>query len=273
MMALKSHYLQFQNLFDCSMYGTVLAAIILDYQGHLSDDLVDLHIPMFVILWLNLIFTHMSAFKATRFFIAMTVETIKGTLPFFTILFLFIFSYTHLMIIFNTVDENGKKKPSDIGLQLRIAYSLSLGNTDDFKTYSWFGFFVFLLYTLMITLVLMNLVIAIMSDKYEEVTANQDATVGRVMLTKSIESERLARMFRTTEAGKTFFLFISEPLAFFEEGETSAWTGMIGSVLQKIESRTKSMEKNVITVFNNKVDTMKADLQNNLEVKTKGLQD
>ena len=49
---------------------------------------------------------------------------------------------------------------------------LALGELDEFNDLNWTAFFTFMVFTILITVVLMNLVIAILSDSYEEVIGN-----------------------------------------------------------------------------------------------------
>ena len=50
---------------------------------------------------------------------------------------------------------------------------MTLGDLDDYMELNVTSFVIFASYTILITLVLMNLVIAILSDKYESVTAEK----------------------------------------------------------------------------------------------------
>ena len=93
-------------------------------------------LPMFMIIYLDLILQHMITFEFTRFFVIMVRETISEAAPFFTILGLFIISYTHLLMCIQKDDNYGV---------FRIAYALSLGELDEFQELSMTAFFIFII--------------------------------------------------------------------------------------------------------------------------------
>ena len=67
----------------------------------------------------------------------------------------------------------------------------------------------------MITLVLMNLVIAILSDKYEEVMAHRQYYEGRARLEKSLVYEKLMIAFgqKSNKQVEWHYLYVSKALA------------------------------------------------------------
>ena len=67
---------------------------------------------------------------------------------------------------------------------------MTLGELD-YEDLGLINFFVFVVYTSAITLVLMNLVIAIMSDAYELVTSEKKYYDGKAKLERSLRYERL----------------------------------------------------------------------------------
>merc|ERR1712083_812678 len=130
----------------------------------------------------------------------------------------------------------------------RIAYALSLGELDEFQELSMTAFFIFLIYTILITLVLMNLVIAILSDKYEEVMAHKLFFVGRARLDKSLSYEKMliafSKFFNETtdsEEAKWHYLFVSKALT-LDEDEGTQWEGMIGHMVKTFKSQSKNTE-------------------------------
>ena len=96
------------------------------------------------------------------------------------------------------------------------------------------SFTIFVSYTILITLVLMNLVIAILSDKYESVTAERLFYEGKTMLRRSLVYEKILMLFQrccSKKREQTYhYLFVSRPQVIEEDvGERD---GMIGTVLQ-----------------------------------------
>ena len=56
-------------------------------------------LPMFLLLYNNLILQHMKTFDATRFFVITVGETLNEAVPFFLTLGMFVISYTHILLI------------------------------------------------------------------------------------------------------------------------------------------------------------------------------
>ena len=56
-------------------------------------------LPMFLLLYNNLILQHMQTFDATRFFVITVGQTLHEAVPFFLTLGMFIISYTHILLI------------------------------------------------------------------------------------------------------------------------------------------------------------------------------
>ena len=81
----------------------------------------------------------------------------KGSIKFYLILASFILSY--FMFLMFTTDESYLTV-------FKTTYTLTLGELD-FEELNTTRFFIFVVYTTLITLVLMNLLIAILSDAYE----------------------------------------------------------------------------------------------------------
>ena len=190
-------YLGYQNFSDCLALSFALICqyyywntgnIETGYFIPAEDSYYEVFmLPMFLLMYLNLILQHNITFNGTRFFVVMVNETISEAAPFFMILAMFIVSYTHILMLIQGKD-NYKV--------FRMAYALSLGELDEYASLSTTGFFVFTAYTIIITLFLMNLVIAILSDKYEEVMTHRLYFEGRAMLEKSIAYEKMILSFR-----------------------------------------------------------------------------
>ena len=57
----------------------------------------------------------------------------------------------------------------DVFAEFRQGYVLSLGDLGDFAEYGWMQFFMFIMFSFLIPLTLMNMIIAIMGDTYARV--------------------------------------------------------------------------------------------------------
>ena len=78
---------------------------------------------------------------------------------------------------------------------LKTSYTLTLGELD-FEELSPTKFFIFVVFTTFITLFLMNLLIAILSDAYELVTSEKKYYNGKAQLHRSLSYERLLTFVR-----------------------------------------------------------------------------
>ena len=76
---------------------------------------------------------------------------------------------------------------------IKTTYTLTLGELD-FEELNTSRFLIFVVYTTLITLVLMNLLIAILGDAYELVQSEKKFYDGRAKLQKSLMYERLGIM-------------------------------------------------------------------------------
>lgn len=99
------------------------------------------------------------------------------------------------------------------------SYTLSLGELGDFDQLSTVQFVAFSIFTIMITIVLLNLVIAIMSDKYGEVMASKEETECRVMLENSLEFEKFRRFFNPATKQTYHYMYVRSPAAAEDDEE------------------------------------------------------
>lgn len=78
-------------------------------------------------------------------------------------MFLFLFSYSHVVYQIE-LDK-------DADSTFRGAYGLILGESGNFEEWGFVEFLTFIVFTILITVVLLNTVIAIMGSKYEIILA------------------------------------------------------------------------------------------------------
>ena len=105
----------------------------------------------------------MIAFKIIRQYVVMIIQTVRETSQFYAILGCFIVSYFFFLLL----SEDG----SYLSI-LKISYTLTLGELE-FEDLDTMKFLSFVVFTTFITLFLMNLLIAILSDAYELVTSER----------------------------------------------------------------------------------------------------
>ena len=83
---------------------------------------------------------------------------------------------------------------------LKVTYTLTLGELE-FEELNKIRFLIFVAYTTLITLVLMNLLIAILGDAYELVTSEKRYYDGKAKMHKSLMYERLKRFIKRPFSG------------------------------------------------------------------------
>ena len=101
-------------------------------------------------------------------------------------------------------------------------------------------------YTILITLVLMNLVIAILSDAYELVTSEKKYYDGKAKIRRSLMYEKLRQFILKPFAGEkeqTYrYLFVSMALN-FEDDIDNEQEGMIGKILNLNRKHHKEAQR------------------------------
>ena len=116
---------------------------------------------------------------------------------------------------------------------LKTTYTLTLGELE-FEDLSAMNFMIFAVYTSLITLILMNLLIAILSDAYELVQSERKFYDGKAKLERTLMYERIAIFFmeilKIETAQEDQFLFISMPLN-YEDEQNVEDEGMIGKII------------------------------------------
>ena len=132
----------------------------------------DLELPyyvlpiLFLLMWYKII-NYLSVFKPTRYLIKMIFEIISDISTFMIIMFTALFAYAQIYyVIDNTTTSEGA---SDFIGYISDSYVLSLGELGDYDTYGFLKYFTFMIFSFLVPLVLLNMLIAIMSDSYSRV--------------------------------------------------------------------------------------------------------
>jgi hypothetical protein len=115
----------------------------------------------------------------------MIFEIIKDISTFMIILFVAVIAYAQISMI------DGQADVSDIGEFLKDSYALTLGDLGEFDEHSTTQFIVFIIFSFFVTILLMNMVIAIMSDSYERVMANATPADCRLLASMLLEMEQI----------------------------------------------------------------------------------
>ena len=230
-LALKSKYIKWSNAADIANLLLITASLVLTRLEIAPEFTHNMVLFMFVLLWQLVILKYMTAIEFLRFFIGLTLASTIAILPFFTVMALFIISYSQLLILMNN--------DSSLATRGIEAYMFALGELPEELT--GFGFVAFvavLINNVMITIVLLNLVIAILSDKYEEVVANKQETDARAKLEKILEFEQIYAFFKKIKDSSPRYLIVKTALRDDEEDE---WTGVYGTLEKSIKDLKKDI--------------------------------
>lgn len=93
----------------------------------------------------------------------MIFEIINDITTFLLILFTALFAYAQITYVLT------QKGSRDIITDLANSYVLSMGELGEFGEFYYMQFFIFMMFSFLVPLVLMNMLIAIMSDSYARV--------------------------------------------------------------------------------------------------------
>ena len=148
----------------------------------------------FFLMWVKIL-SYFSVFKPTRYLIKMIFEIISDILTFLIILFTAIFAYAQINYSFQ---EAGDPAAVSFYDEMRIGYVMAYGELGDFMTPDYVKFFIFAVFSFFIPLVLLNMLIAIMSDSYARVQNNAVAADCRALAELELELEELVYFFYST---------------------------------------------------------------------------
>ena len=130
---------------------------------------------MFLLYWAKLIFVYLAVFQWTRYLIRMISVILLDILAFMIILVITMLAFTHIMFLLlketdlvQAVEEDGVTKSDEISRLSIDAYAITFGELA-FEDLNAMQYIMFVVFSFAITLVLMNMLIAIMTDSYEKV--------------------------------------------------------------------------------------------------------
>jgi len=133
--------------------------------------------------------------------------------------------------------------------KLKEAYTFAFGELGEFSTYSNTKFVVFMLFTFMIPLTMMNLLIAIMSDSYARVTENAVAADSRSLADMILETEQLVFYYKkyfNPDSVKSEFYFLFYTMAIDkqeEEAETDDSSQNIEDIKSQLVAISEKLDK------------------------------
>lgn len=141
----------------------LIFTVILTYMIPLTELPKWINPVMLLLMWIK-IFNYLAVFESTRYLIKMIFEIIEDVSAFLIILVTAILAYTQIIM---SIEET-----EGLDQTMRNSYVLALGELGEFGAASGLQFIIFVVFSFFIPLILMNMLIAIMSDAYERVQAN-----------------------------------------------------------------------------------------------------
>lgn len=233
--ALGSKYFGGDNFYDLSIFSLIL---VVDLWDLIKNEVYsELQWVMFLTMWVLIILKYIRVFKPTRKYVKMIMILLEDVTVFLVMLFVIIFAYMHLLVVLS----DGSLSFSDT---FKISYTLSFGELDDTRDEGFIEWMNFMIFSFSITLVLMNLLIAIMSDSYEHVMETAVAADIDIILGDIIELEEIFSYFYPVEQKYEYF-FISEPLAIADSDGTEVWDGVLGRITKTVKEKANDIRNDI----------------------------
>lgn len=185
--------------------------------------------------------TYMRSFESTRIFIFLVVKMIKQLKAFISVMVggILCFSTTTFIL------RKDKIAAGDGGWDaLWSSFLLTMGEFD-LDDMGPFEKAIFVIESFLMTIILLNLIIALMSDTYEEVMTNIVQLDGRQLNTIIIQCENF--LFFNRNRGKPQFLFKCE----YSQEVSGGWKSASDHVTNLIEDNKKAIEDQQIVVLRN----------------------
>ena len=160
-------------IYEWIYIGLVISMVIINYCS--VDDKPFRVIAAFVIsLTYHNIISHLRLFDATAVLISMIYYIIKNIMVFLLIFVVIIIGYGNSFFILQGISDDSSVIGVNFVMASIYSYSTALGgfNTDTFEelgSYQWTLWFLFLISTVFLSIIMLNMLIAIMADTYDSV--------------------------------------------------------------------------------------------------------
>ncbi|CDW74847.1 wd-40 repeat protein [Stylonychia lemnae] len=190
--------------------------------------------------------------QSSRVLIRLIIEVCRDMVSFTLLLFLSIVGFA---ITFNIIQSNDSDEDTlrgNLGLYYRLIYGDFGMIADDTGTALWI---VFIGSSFFITLIMMNLLIAIMSDTYDRVMNDITSTDGWELNQLILEQESM--MFWKRNKGEPMYLHW---VTYTGGSSQSLWEGRIAAIHQSLQQEQGSLSEDVKTIVKELSD-IKSQLQ------------
>ena len=252
------YFTDFWNLFDLCRGLLLLYYAGADWViGH-NEDMTAGQMMTYALATLNLLswfraISYLRLFQDTRVLIYLIVQVIKDMVAFMVVLIAALLGFT------TTFSALGESETVTMVGSLKHNYRLMFGdfNPDDYTTAGWI---LFIIGSVFMTLVMLNMLIAIMSDTYARVMGEIIPSDYQELTNMILEQEEIMTWKRNS--GRPVFLHWVQ---YLEKSEEDEWEGQIQSLIKKV-GQSGANNPEVINGLNSKMDAI-------LEILTLGQRD
>jgi hypothetical protein len=231
-------YLQsFWNLFDLLSIIFNYAVIAMALSNADFDSLNAVAVIAIFFMWARLFYL-LRVFDSTSYLVNMIFSILRDMLMFMVAFILSAIAFGNCLYILGRSSEGENFTGDDIWKSFIYSYNFALGNLGGVETFGdtkdeWLVWLVFVMMTLFTNIILLNLVIAIITETFEKVQETQDTTKLRDFALIMRENEFL--IDRKRLFGNIKYIVVAEPNYEDDEGDNS-WEGKLKELKKAISS-------------------------------------
>ena len=158
------------NWLDAILFPFNIFTLIMNW---LSVEWTEIIIALDIFLYMFRGLTYMRVFDQTRYLISMILQVFSDMISFLIIVIFWVVMFTLISLVLHKLDEEEVEERNSFFPVFTKMYMTAMGElgVDDNNTYDWIVFFIF---TIIVTMAIFNLLIAIIGNTYEEVKTNRD---------------------------------------------------------------------------------------------------
>ena len=251
------YFKSFWNILDLTSLILNVTNVLLNF-ANANYEIINRTCSISVLILYFKLFYFLRIFFATGYLIGMIIEIVIDMKYFLCVLIISAWAFGNSFWILgrNSSPENGNFAGEEITDGFIFSYRMILGDfqVDGFGTKDeqilWI---LFLLNTIILTVVLLNLVIAIMGDTFDRVQKSQESTMLKELVSMILENEFLISRQRTFNNAK--YIVIIEPEKV--ERKNVSWDGKLGQLKNYIEQtslehtrKLKSLQEYIDSIGN-----------------------
>eukprot|EP00045_Choanoeca_perplexa_P017145 m.243226 g.243226 ORF g.243226 m.243226 type:complete len:1747 (-) comp17460_c0_seq1:28-5268(-) len=237
-------YITLWNGRDGLQIITDLTALLLGYMLVMDEYRALLSLAVYL-KWLGLLY-FMQSFRATGVLVRMIIKVVVDIRWFLLILGFVLLGCTNAFYVMIHYDQRGEGYESVSAALFSTFATMTLGDFDsaNFTQGPFRGVLsvMFALTIMGISIVLLNLLIAILSDSYERVQDKADVEFQKLRAAYLVELEA-SMLPADLQDEERFPRWIHVMLPGESQGRFDVWTGMLGSMKGKVDERADKLEE------------------------------